>query len=462
MPIRPASRLVLALFVALMGVTWRRHTDVGDAQLYQVVARNIVRGGDWLHLTYLGQPFYDHLPFGLWPIAIAQALGGPSLTLALHALFGLITVWTVGRIARRLQGPWAGLGAMFFLATSQNYFFQVSYPTLDPLLLLLTTLGVAPLLAPRPGPKDWLLALLFTALAVAVKGPFGLLPACGVLGALAVVQPEARRVARGALLLVLAVLPVAAFLALHPEWLDGYGRRQLLASAVGGRSDGGVGALLAVKFLAGRFWPWLPLLGVSLAVATGRLCVHAPTASTDARASHLRDTRVLAIAVGLVVVGLSLPHRKLWHHTLVAYPLLAVLLGVSLGPWLERVFSVPARGRRLVAGLLALGVATVGFALAGGDRLYMAPPCVLATEFADELASVRPGDPVLVVSAGPEWDMLSALAFEYDAAVTRAAHFDLGAGAEFAVVSESAATALPPGWRETRRARGWLLARRVR
>ena len=382
-PPAAAFALVLGLFVVLMGATWFRHTDVGDAQLYQVVARHMLRGGDWLSLEYLGRPFFDHLPFGLWPIALAQAVD-ERLVIPLHALFSVLTVVLVGVLGHRLQGPWAALASMFVLATTQMYFFQTSYPTLDPLLLLLTTASVIPVLTGEGTRAQWLTAWLFGALAVAVKGPFGLLPLGGAIGARVLVDRSWRHLGWGALVLALAIAPVALFLTLRADWREGYGVQQLLASASGARTDGAVGYALAFKFIADRFWPWFPLLflGVAAALRQG-----------DPRVSACRK---VAVACALVLIGLSLPRRKLWHHTLVAYPLLSVLIGVAVAPRLAAWFGDAVGRRRLLGGLIvALALAVVSGA-GGVDRLLMARPCVLATDFSEALRLVHAGDTVAV------------------------------------------------------------------
>ncbi|MDP2275077.1 MAG: hypothetical protein Q8K32_30315 [Archangium sp.] len=436
-----AFALVLFIFVVLMGATWFRHTDVGDAQLYQVIARHMLMRGEWFSMEYLGQPFFDHLPFGLWPIIAAQAVD-ERLVIPLHALFSVLTVGLVGVLGHRLSGPWAALASMFFLATTQMYFFQTSYPTLDPVLLLLTTASVLPVLTGPGTARQWLLAWLFAAMAVAVKGPFGLLPLGGVLGARVLVDRSWRHLGLGAVVFVLAAAPVLLFLALRPDWREGYGVGQLLASAVGNRSDGSAGLTVAAKFIGERFWPWFPLLFLGIAATTGRI--------TWLR-NNVHASRIVAVACGLMVLGLSLPHRKLWHHTLVVYPLLCVLLGVTLAPRISTVFSK----RRLIIGLAAMATMSV-LAVAGGvDRLLMARPCVLATDFTQEVHRLKAGERVLVISEHPEWDMLSALAFEFDVTPFRTSAWEEGS---VALVAEASWSSAPPQWRALQRARGWVFA----
>lgn len=456
-PPATAFGLVLCAFVVLMGATWFRHTDVGDAQLYQVIARQMLRSGHWLSMEYLGRPFYDHLPFGLWPIAAAQAVDERAV-IPLHALFSVLTVAWVGRLGHRLHGPWSALASMFVLATTQMYFFQTSYPTLDPLLLLLTTASVLPLLAGEGTRAQWLTSWLFGAMAVAVKGPFGLLPLGAALGARVLVDRSWRHLGWGAIVFVLASAPVALFLALRPDWREGYGVHQLLASASGERADGAAGAGLALRFIADRYWPWFPFLFLGLAAATGQPRWLPPKPAGERRA-YLNACRKAAVACALVLLGLSLPHRKIWHHTLVAYPLLSVLIGVALGPRLASLCADAAGRRRLLGGLAALVVLCVGAVASGVDRLLMARPCVLATDFSEELRLVSPGDTVPVISQREEWDLLSALAFERDVAPRRSQGWD-GVDAPVALATEQAWRNAPPGWRALKQARGWVFATR--
>jgi hypothetical protein len=282
------------------------------------------------------------------------------------------------------------------------------------------------------------------ALAVAVKGPFGLLPLGGVLGARVLVDRSWRHLGVGALVFVLAIAPVAVFLALRPDWREGYGVGQLLASATGERTDGRSGFTLALSFIAERFWPWLPLLFLSLVATTGKV------GWLDRQEVHA--CRKLAVACALVLFGLSLPHRKIWHHTLVAYPLLSVLIGVTLAPLLARLSR-----RRLLVGLWGATALSIVAVACGVDRLLMARPCVLATDFSDELLRLHPGDTVPVISAHDEWDMLSALAFEQDVRPLHVEGWD-GVSAPIVLATEEAWRDAPAGWSARKQARGWVLA----
>src|SRR5260370_7009952 len=85
----------LVLCAGLLISPWRGHVDDTDAQLYQVVARNMARDGRWLDPSYLPSiyPHYrEHLPFGFWPMALATALFGEGALPVLGLLGTLPTL----------------------------------------------------------------------------------------------------------------------------------------------------------------------------------------------------------------------------------------------------------------------------------------------------------------------------------------------------------------------------------
>jgi 4-amino-4-deoxy-L-arabinose transferase-like glycosyltransferase len=462
-----ATTLALATFFVLMGATWFQHTDVGDAQVYQVIARHMVRDHRWTSLRYLPAvhpEFYEHLPFGLWPIAAAIGWLGEWAVIPLFALFALGIVALTGIIARRLAGGWTGLVAMLVLGTTEAFFFQASYPTLDPLLTLLALGAAVPVLTGAPGARDWLLAGALAAAAIAVKGPFGPLPLAGAVVARAVVDRSWRTLFIGGAVLGLAAVPVAAFLYARSDWWSGYFVQQVVYSLTGVRSDGTSHPLYAVRAIAGRFWPWLPALIPALVIA-----VRWPPSwqrhligGDSARARLQRACRMLLIASFLVIVGLSIPQRKLWHHTLIVYPFLSILVALGIAPWLSSYFSTPQRVHRAVRVLGAVVLICAGAVACGLGHLLMNPPCVVAAEFSGELGRVTPGQEVLVVSNGDEWDMLSALAFERDVIPWPSERLNGSEHPSARIAIVKAETWSPnPEWREIKRSRGWIMAVRA-
>jgi hypothetical protein len=293
----------------------------------------------------------------------------------------------------------------------------------------LTALSVSAALRSRFGQ-----AALWAALAVLVKGPFGLLPlACISLG----LGPRA--LWRGALACLAAIVPAAIFL-LHDRagsgsWWHGYVEQQLLASASGARLDGVVAWWFPLAVIAGRFWPGLPF------AVYGAL-------------RRQKAARALAIACVAIAALLCLPHRKWGNHTYVAFPLFAMLAGIGLAPLLER---LPLR--RTVATLGAAAALAWVLSLAGVGRLVLRPPCVVhASELAPPLSALARGTHILIVAEKVDWLLTGELAQERGLVPWPQSRMPEAALAHYALVQGEAVA--PEPWRELGRARGWALYRR--
>jgi len=413
-----SSVAVLVTAAALLAAPWAGHIDDTDAQLYQVLARNMAAARSWLEPGLppgSSSPFREHLPFGLWPsVATVRLVGERVLPLA-GAAFSLLTVLVVLTLA-----PGAGgLAAALVLAATETFFLYGGRPRLDPPLILFATLAAVLVLRPRP---HWVLATVAASLGALVKGPFGIAPfACAVV-ARAISERSTRTFLLGAAGTLLALAPAALFVWLaDPSWRDRYLHAQVLASATGARSDGSTAWWAALASVGGRFWPGLPFALL---------------------AAFRRRDRTLALTCALLLVALSLPVRKVWNHELVAYPLLALLAGEWLAPHVQR-------WSRFLPVLAAVALA---FAASGLGSRLLPPPCVASREFAEMLPEA--GTRVLVVSASPEWRTLAGLAAEQRLDPWPADRLE--GDARFALVREELFTAGP--WRAVSRARGWVLA----
>lgn len=440
---RSAQVSALLLGAALLVAPWLGHFDDTDAQLYQVVARKMAERGGWLHPAYLDHlypHFREHLPFGLWPFAAADLLGGESLARAVAALFSLATLALVAFIGRRMLGAWPAIAATLVLATTETFFRYGGATRLDPLLVLLANAAVALVLLGSGGAAPWALAGAAAAGAVLVKGPFGIVPLIAACGARALVDRSPRTLFSGAITAALALVPAIAFVALAPGWWETYGRNQLFASAVGARTDGATQPWFPLVALAGRFWPGLPLLAAGVAVAVR---------------TRSREGRTLCLFAALQIALLCLPGRKVWNHLLIAWPALALVAGCAVLPlqaWLSR------HARAMAAACIALAAAACLCAPAIG-RLVDGPPCVGAREFAGALDGLHPGDSILVVSTPTSWRMLASLSAErrLEPDPRDALAPAVAAAQQLALATDKVAPAA--GWREIGRARGWVLLR---
>ena len=388
-----------------------------------MLVRHLAQDKAWIDLRYLPgllPHFRDHLPFGFWPGAAALRVFGEWAVQPCYALLTLLAIVAAARIAARLEGPWAGVATALALGTCESIWQYGGRVLLEPPLLLLTTLSVGAVLRPVP---RWGLAALFAALAVLVKGPFGLLPLACVAAALG-----PRAWLRCAIACVAAAVPLALFLWTHPSWEQGYLRDQLVASATGARLDGVLAWWFPLAVIAGRFWPGLPFAFWGA-----------------------RRNRVLAIACALGAALLCVPQRKWGNHAYVLFPLLAILAGVGAARLLERV----PRKLEILSAATALAWA---LCLAGAGRLVLQPPCVVAA-LAPQLSRLPRSSPVLVVSPRVEWMLIGELAEENDLVPWPESQLpDESRLAHHALVPRG--TAVPEPWREIGSAAGWSLLQR--
>jgi 4-amino-4-deoxy-L-arabinose transferase-like glycosyltransferase len=446
---------------------WTGHVDDTDAQLYQVVSRHMVEDGRWFELRYLpgvhGR-FREHLPFGFWPFAAAIHVAGEQSLAPLAALFTLAALLLIGSLGRRLGGWSMATVSILILGTTESFIIYGGRPRLDPLLLLLVTASLLPVLGWPPTAKRWLLGAVFAALATLVKGPFGLLPFFAAGLAVAWEKKSFAWYFAALGLSAMAALPVLAFLVADKDWgggtwWNGYLGAQVLASIQGNRTDGLEPAWFPFATVATRFWPGLPLVALGVARAAGW-----PRRGDEDVPPTVKVAQRLAVCTLLVLLGLAIPERKVWHHALVAYPGLALLAGAGAAPFIRRWLSVATahRDRMALGGLGGVALLCVAFiAVGGGARVWKA--CVLAGEFHSEFDALKPGDAVLVVSEPPHWRIVAGLAAERGLEPWMAPQLARADdhGARLALVEKHL---LPPGplgpWREAGQARGWVLLRK--
>jgi 4-amino-4-deoxy-L-arabinose transferase-like glycosyltransferase len=454
-------RLMLVSLVLCAGLLispWRGHVDDTDAQLYQVVARNMARDGRWLDPSYLPSiypHFREHLPFGFWPMALAIRLFGEGALPVLGLLWSLATLALVGWLGWRLLDPWSAVCAVLVLGLTETFFVYGARPRLDPPLLFFSTAAAA-LVLNRPGQiRSWLLGAALGAVSCLIKGPFGLLPLAAAAAASALVERSTKPLLLGAIATLLAAIPTALFVSIDHiagsgTWWEGYGRSQLLASAIGGRTDGSTSAFYPLLSIAGRFWPGLPF------VALGFFRAASPAASDSKE--RIAATRLISIFTILLVLELVLlPGRKWWNHALISYPALALSAGAGAGALLQRFSRAPAA-------LVALAAIAWGMSLAGLGAKLLPKPCVVSTEFADPLSGALTHESILVVSSPTNWRMIALVAAERDLFPQPAESFGAaeqnGSPGQFALLQEKLLVPSSPSWQELARARGWVLLRR--
>ncbi|MFT3706843.1 MAG: glycosyltransferase family 39 protein [Archangium sp.] len=374
---------VLVFAAALLTFECVRHTDDSDAELYTVVARHMVEDGTWTNLRYLENvhPQYrEHLPFGLWPSALTIRIAGERALPFVSALWTLLTIALVIELGRKLISLEVGLLAGLALATTERFIAFGAMHRLDPPLIFFSLLACAPLIFERRDARGFAVMSAAAALAVLIKGPFGLvLPVAMTLG-VAGARRDLKWLAFGAVACLAAVLPLAAFLALaDSSWRDGYLQHQLLASATASRTDGDTSPLATFIAIGALCWPWLPF-----AIPWRRTF----------------DLRVV-IATAATLLFLALAGRKLPHHVLLSFPFIVLLAAHNLSQWPPKVLRV----------LVVLAV--IGGPIAAA--LNPAPRAIACTQFASQLSALPVGTHVTVLGStdGRHWRELATLAAEF-------------------------------------------------
>lgn len=469
---RAGAAAVISLGLALLSIPVFIHNDDGDSMIYRVVARHMVEDGTWTDLRYLTNVFpvfREHLPFGFWPYAATIRLFGEGALPFAGLAFALGTLLTTLYIGWKRLGPWAGVVATLILAVTESFWADGGRARLDPPLVLLANLAAAPVLLGRRDARGWLWALLFGTLAALVKGPFGLVPLAAASAASAAVERKWSTLFLGGAVCFLAALPAAGFL-LHDRywgggtWWDGYVRHQLLASAVGARSDGTFAWWFPARNLAMRFWPGFAALALAAFFALAPHLARRRIALNDVQ---LRDVRTFALHSLLMLVILTLPTRKHWFHALVAFPGWALCAGAGLAPVLAQL--APRWKHRLVAtaGVVASAL-FIGSAF-GATAFLTKKPFPFCTDFGPFFAAQPPRTRVLI--AGPlPWHPSSSLAAEFKldpiveltdtrsgaAAFLRSAEHH---STRYALVHDQVLPELE-GWQVRQRAREWNLLER--
>jgi hypothetical protein len=442
---RTASRLAVALAAALVVAPWRGHVDDVDAQTYQVVVRNMVADGTWFGLRYLPDVwplFREHLPFSFWPAAATVRLFGERAVPVLYAAVTIAMIWSTGRIAAAIAGEWAGVVAALVLGTCESIWQYGGRLLLEPPLLLFATAAAGAALLARP---RWVAASLFAAIAVLLKGPFGVLPLLSVVVGRALAERSPRVALCGGAAAIASIFPAAAFLVLDRAlgsgtWWTGYLEHRILGWTTGATQEGLPLRWYPLRVVAGRFWPGLPLVLYGVW-----------------RAGRERALRPLAIGCAVAALLLCIPERKWGNHAYVVFPLLAILAGAAGGRFVGVVLSDAWR-RRFVGGLAAAAALAWAASLLGFGRLVLQPPCVVSSEFAAELGAVAPGTSVWVVAPGIDWLLIGELAAERGLVPLSVRAFPPTLEARIAIARQG--TSVPPSWSPRVTARGWTLLRR--
>jgi len=150
--------LLLGAGVVLLGLgLGLRDPWPADEPRFALIARDMVRSGEWLFPRVAGEWYSDKPPLFMWLAAIFYALTGELRVAFLlpSLLAGLGMVALVHDLARRLWDRRVALAAGLLLLLSVQFTLQARSAQLDALVALWTTLGLYGLLRHLLLGPDW-------------------------------------------------------------------------------------------------------------------------------------------------------------------------------------------------------------------------------------------------------------------------------------------------------------------
>jgi 4-amino-4-deoxy-L-arabinose transferase-like glycosyltransferase len=296
----------------------------GSEGLYAHIAHEMVQRGDYIHLTYVGEPYANKSPFFFWILALSTALFGENeIALRLPgALFCVgtmaLTYWLGVALLSSTEAFWAAL----VVATTHVFLWYGRRVLFDSMLTFFITLALALWVwsyFQGTGRRWYAASFIPMALATITKGLHGLaLPLLVIVGFLILVQdfkPLRTKSFWIGLLSALLIIAVYAF-AVELDWgghtLLGQSSIVSLAAPSGGHP---VYWYLGVMWF--DFFPWSAVLPAGLLLLL---------VSPRSPETHNARTFVLTWFLGFFMM-FSLSPMKRESYLMPMVPALGLLVG---------------------------------------------------------------------------------------------------------------------------------------
>lgn len=361
----------------------------GDPAMYATIARTIARTGEWMHLTFNGDPYLNKPPLHFWLNALVFRLAGAG-TFAATLLPGLLGVadTVLLYVACRAMFPgWRmAFAATLVYVTTPEVVHWSRGVHLETLVTFWVLAGVIAAYRSVERPAATMFVGIAAGAGLLAKGPQGLFPVALALLLWARDGIALRRLRSPWALAGLALAVAAAGPWLWARVTEGTGFAHAYFSGqighvlFGGRVLGR-GPLWYVEKLARTYWPWLPVAAVGLVMLARRW-----------RDSLAARTWLLYTALVFVVISLAVGKKGRYLFQL--YPALAVAAGVPIAAATERF-------PRLLAGLLVPATVAAIVVAARGDHVSSAQ----ARHSAEALAIARrlDGDDIVLITRRTQW-----------------------------------------------------------
>lgn len=342
---------LIAAFVLLWGLGKGSLTN-SDEAIYAQVAKEMVRGGDWLNLYYEGRAWFHKPPLFIWLTAAFYRLFEVNVfwTRAASACAGVATVVITYLIGKLIYSKRVGFIAALILLANYQFVCYARQGEMDVLLTFFLFVAVYGYLLFRRGDPKWCyLVGSSCGLALMTKGIAGAIAPAAILLEI-LFDRNFKAVMRthhfwlGCLLALTIAVPwhVAMFVLHGNVFLNEYVGYHVIHRSLTAIEGNSGSYLYYLALLLEGFTPWAYLLPFALILVLKE------------NLGGQTQSRILLLIAVLVFGIYTLAQTKLNHYLAPIYPALALLAAVLI---------VRAYERREPFMVAALMVGTVGAAI---------------------------------------------------------------------------------------------------
>lgn len=328
--------ILFLLFALLLGMSraWEGVLD-GDSMWYTILARGVVESGNWVVLSYRGEPWFDHPPLAIWILAILFHLFGSSVYVAklmnTLSLFGVL--FFTYKIGKTLKNEVTGLLAAVALIFTPHIIQLSGRIKLDMPLIFFSTLAIyTALKATTDSRKYYWVFGVATGAAILTKGVVGFAPLAVVFVSLVILRRWGDIFSLHFIgsLFALVIIPFSWVLAviskLGTSPFVHYWRDHVLNAAVLGKGEAnlpGFWYFSKIVLTHGIPWTLIALIGIYFLVRRWSKV-------------GIDNTIFLVSWVVIIYLGYSIPKFKYAYYILPIYPPLAILSAITLSKYFTK------------------------------------------------------------------------------------------------------------------------------
>ena len=308
-----------------------------DEATYGVIAREMVRSGNWLIMTYDGHVWLEKPPLGIWMIALSYKMFGISefSVRLFSALCGWGTILVTYAIGAKLFNRWTGFLAGMFLLTAKHFTQHARLGFMDAPLVLFISLALLFFWMGREKNRFFYLSGVFLGLAFLTKGFAALLVIpvtwlyCAWAGELSILKKPSYWL--GILLGLWVVIPWNAYAVFRDsqQYASDF-QQQVLQRFMKPIEDHPGGLGFYFKVMTNKFRPWIFLVFPALPFFVFK-------------AIRMKSKEMMFVVVWIACAfGMwTLVRTKLHWYILPIYPALSISLAYVFAKFVKEKYVLP-------------------------------------------------------------------------------------------------------------------------